>query len=101
MSKLVLVETISQHRLRYVVDVGDGGDPEWACDTVAMGEAEEFSQLHLGEMSLSHRVIDDAEYLRVFNEDNAYLKSWDDDSKRKYVTVLDPDECGPDVIVPQ
>jgi hypothetical protein len=101
MSKLVLVETISQHRIRYVVDVGDAGDPEWALDTVTMDEATEVSQLHLGEMSVSHRVIDDGEFLRVFDEDNDYLRGIEPERKRGFITVLDPDECGPDVIVPQ
>jgi len=100
-SKLVLVETISQHRMRYVVDVNDAGDPEWAVETVVLDQAKEMSQEHLGEVPVSYRVIDDAEYLRVFDEDNDYLRGWTPDQKRSLITVLDPDECGPDCIVPQ
>jgi hypothetical protein len=52
-------------------------------------------------MSVSHRVIDDGEFLRVFDEDNDYLRGIEPERKRGFITVLDPDECGPDVIVPQ
>lgn len=82
--ELVLVECVSTFRMRYVVEV-PAGKKEWALDTVAMNEAEELSQEHLGEQIVSHRVIDEAEYLRVFNEDNDYLKSWDDEQKLRYI----------------
>lgn len=77
-----LVETISMHRIRYVVECWNVND---AKDTVMMNEAEEFSQMHIDEMITSTRVIDDAEYLRVFDEDNDYLREWSDEQKFKYV----------------
>ena len=77
-----LVETISMHRIRYVVECESA---EYAKDTVTMNEVEEFSQLHIDEMITSTRVIDDAEYLRVFDEDNDYLKEWSEEEKFKYV----------------
>jgi len=88
--ELVLVECISTFRMRYVVEV-PVGKKEWAMDTVVMNEAEEFSQEHLGEQIVSHRVIDEAEYLRVFDEDNDYLKSWDNEHKFKMITRVDDD----------
>jgi hypothetical protein len=56
MSKFVLVETISQYRMRYVIEVpddhNDGEFPctaeTWAEDTVTMEEMTEFSQKWLG-----------------------------------------------------
>ena len=77
-----LVETISMHRIRYVVDCESA---EHAKDTVTMNEAEEFSQMHIDELVTSARVIDDAEYLRVFDEDNDYLREWSEEQKFKYV----------------
>lgn len=77
-----LVETISMHRIRYVVECESAED---AKDTVTMNEAEEFSQMHIDEMITSTRVIDDAEYLRIFDEDNDYLREWSDEQKFKYV----------------
>jgi hypothetical protein len=88
--ELVLVECVSTFRMRYVIEV-PAGKKEWALDTVTLNEAEEFSQEHLGEQIVSHRVIDETEYLRVFDEDNGYLKSWDNDKKFRMITRLDED----------
>ena len=84
-----LVETISMHRIRYVVECKSADD---AKETVTFNEAEEFSQLHIDEMITSTREIDDVEYLRVFDEDNDYLKSWSEDQKFKYVHKVDYDQ---------
>jgi hypothetical protein len=77
-----LVETIDFFRMRYVVECESA---EHAKDVVTMKEAEEFSQLHLDETITSARVIDDAEYLRIFDEDNDYLKEWSEEQKFNYV----------------
>jgi hypothetical protein len=82
--ELVMVECISTFRMRYVVEVPKG-KKEWAMDTVVCNEAEEFSQEHIGEQIVSHRVIDEAEYLRMFDEDNSYLSKWDNDLKFRCV----------------
>lgn len=79
-TELVMVECISQFRQRYVVEVPKG-KTEWALDTVTCEEAKEFSQLHIGETIVSHRVISKDEALKICDEDNGYLKSWDDDKK--------------------
>ena len=81
-----LVETISMHRIRYVVECESAAH---AKDTVTMNEAEEFSQLHIDEMITSTRVIDDTEYLRVFDEDNDYLREWTEEQKFKCVHKVD------------
>ena len=82
--ELVLVECVSTFRMRYVVEV-PAGKKEWAMDTVVMNEAEELSQEHLGEQIVSHRVISEDEYLRIFDEDNDYLKSWDNNQKFRMI----------------
>ena len=94
-----LVETIDMFRIRYVIECESA---EHAKDVVTMKEAEEFSQLHLDETIGYARVIDDAEYLRLFDEDNAYLKDWSEEQKFNYVHVVDyntPDmkELDPDL----
>ncbi len=83
-----LVETIDMFRMRYVIECESADD---AKDTVTFKEAEEFSQLHLDETITSTRVIDDAEYLRLFDEDNDYLRSWSEDQKFKYVHKVEDD----------
>ena len=89
-TELVLVETISMFRMRYVVEVPKG-KKEYATDTVITGkdtdnlEIVELSQEHLDEVVSSTRVIDKEEYLRVFNEDNDYLRSWSDEMKLRHI----------------
>lgn len=86
-TKLVMVEAISSFRMRYVIEVPKDKPTEWALDTVSMEEAMEFSQVHVGENILSHRVITKEEFLRMFDEDNGYLKTWDDDKKLNQFTT--------------
>ena len=83
-----LVETVSVFRMRYVVEAKNASD---ARDEVTMNVGDNFhemSQLHLDEMITSTREIDTAEYLRMFDEDNVYLKDWDEDQKLDFVNVL-------------
>jgi hypothetical protein len=77
---LVMVECVSQFRERYVIEV-DADHPEYALDDVAMGRCKEFSQVHLGEVIVSHRVVGVDEVLAICDEDNAYVKSWSDEKK--------------------
>jgi hypothetical protein len=84
-----LVETVSVFRMRYVVEAKTASD---ARDEVTMNvgdDFKEFSQLHLDEMISSTREIDQAEYLRIFDEDNVYLKDWTEEQKLQFVNVLD------------
>ena len=77
----VMVEAISQFRMRYMVEV-DAAHPEWALDTVTMNEAKEFSQEHIGETIVSHRVMGStAEALVQCDLDNSYCSGWSDEQK--------------------
>ena len=87
-TELVLVECISTFRERYVVEVPHG-KKEWALDTVTMNETIEFSQEHLGETIVSHRVIDEAEFNRLHEEDNDYLKDWTSDQRKTLITQIE------------
>ena len=91
MSKLVLVDTISSHLIRYVVRVEDDDPPEYALDTVVLNESDpeklkEFSQKHIGYQISSHRVISEDEYLEIFDKDNDYLKSWSTEKKLEFIS---------------
>lgn len=83
----VLVEAISTFRERYMVEVPVGVDrygkdkADWALDTVTLNEAKEFSQEHLGETIVSHRVITEADALALCDKDNDYAKNWSDEIK--------------------
>ena len=76
----VLVECISTFRERYMVEVPKGKEL-WALDTVTMNEAKEFSQEHLGETIVSHRVVSFEEALALCDKDNEYCSAWSDDKK--------------------
>jgi bifunctional DNA-binding transcriptional regulator/antitoxin component of YhaV-PrlF toxin-antitoxin module len=98
-TQFVLVETISTFRHRYVVEVPVGVDDfgkdkaEWALDTVTMEDASEFSQTHLGETIVSHRVITQDEILKLCDEDNHYCKSWSTEQKMNvFVTGCNDDD---------
>ena len=85
----VLVEAVNTFRTRYMVEVPVGIDDygndkvKWALDTVAMEEAKEFSQEHLGEQIVSHRVVTKKEALALCDVDNDYTNSWDKETKMK------------------
>ena len=85
----VLVETVSMFRERYMVEVPVGIDrygkdkADWALDTVTMEEAKEFSQEHLGETIVSHRVVTKEEALAMCDKENDYAKKWNDELKMK------------------
>jgi len=76
-------------RERYMIEVPVGIDmygkdkAEWALDTVTMEEAKEFSQEHLGETIMSHRVVTKEEALALCDKDNDYSKVWNDELKMK------------------
>lgn len=79
-TEYVMVETVSTFRNRYVVEVPKG-KKEYALDSVTCEEAAEFSQKHIGEQIVTHRVIEMSEALEIFDEDNAYLLQWSDQQK--------------------
>jgi len=85
----VLVETVSMFRERYMVEVPVGVDrygkdkADWALDTVTLEEAKEFSQEHLGETIVSHRVVTKEEALALCDKDNDYARVWNDELKVK------------------
>jgi hypothetical protein len=73
-----LVEALTQYRMVYVVDTDQ---QDWAEETVWAGEASEFGQMHLGEVVVSSREVDDDECVRVHDEINDYLKDWTREQK--------------------
>ncbi len=89
-TELVLVDAVSTFRMRYLVEVPKGKS-DWALDTVVCSEAKEFSQEHMGEQIVSHRVVTREEALAVCDQDNAYVKSWSEDQKINAFFTLQKD----------
>lgn len=79
---LFLVETVSQFRIRYVVQADKA---EYAADTVTMEEAEEFGQKWLGETIVSTKQLISEELPTLFYEDHEYLVGQDIDLTQ-YIT---------------
>lgn len=79
-TELVLVECVSTFRMRYMVEVPKG-KAEWALDTVTMNEADEFSQEHIGEQIMSHRVVSEDEAIELCDVDNHYCSAWPREKK--------------------
>jgi hypothetical protein len=80
----VLVECVDMFRMRYMVQVPKG-KKDYALDTVTLHEAKEFSQEHIGETIVSHRVISEKDALALAVEDNKYGSDW---SKNKKIQVF-------------
>jgi len=88
-----LIDTISTHRLRYVVEA--------TSEHAAVAEVKkniegnfndeflEFSQQHLGELVAASRPITTEEYLELFDIDNGYLNTWPEEQKFVFVNILD------------
>ena len=90
----VVVTTLSQFRIRYVMHKDDlqklNPDVEvkpieWACDTVTAEGIEEFSQHWLGETITDTTTMTEDEMLELFDKDNYYLKDWTSKSKIDWV----------------
>lgn len=86
----VLVECVNQFRIRYMVEVPKG-KAEYALDTVTCEEAHEFSQKHLGETIVSHRVVTKDEALTLCDADNDYCAGWETNKKIEvfFTTIKD------------
>ena len=87
MSKYIMVDTISQFRMRYVVEVPDDVEegeypctPEvYAMDMITCEEAKEFTQHHLGETIVLTREVTLEEAIAQFRKDEPMVgESWDD-----------------------
>jgi hypothetical protein len=91
MKKIVMVEVLSQFRIRYAVEVED--EIQHALDEVVCRESDidfkEFSQEHLEPtVFVNHYEVSKEEYLKMFDEDNDYLKNWTDDQKLGFINAI-------------
>jgi len=92
MSKIVLVETISSFRHVHAVELPDDAPNEWALEDVISEitkddpDMSEVGQKWIGEEIFSHRVVDEKEYLRVFDEMNGpYFAEWPVEKKKEFI----------------
>lgn len=91
--KYAMVTTISTFHHRYIVPIDQlqelnpdaEANAHWLTDSVVCEEVEEFSQKWLGEQIISVSEVDDEEALRLFDEENQYLKDWTKEQKLNYM----------------
>lgn len=85
--KLVLVETLTMFKHYYAVRVDENDSEEKAVDFVLNRgyNINEMTQMYLGEMDTGTRVIDEEEYLKLFDKCNSYLSSWTDENKKQFI----------------
>lgn len=83
MSKYVMVDAISQFRMRYVVEVPDDalcGPIEYAEDSVTCEDTQEFTQKYLGETIIDSREITLEEAIEQFRREEPEFSGWTDDT---------------------
>tara|TARA_Y100000310_G_scaffold508_1_gene752 strand:+ start:905 stop:1231 length:327 start_codon:yes stop_codon:yes gene_type:complete len=93
--KYVMVDAISQFRMRYVVEipeklVSNCTPKEYAKDTVTVDEAVEFSQKHLAETILSSREMTQEQVIDQCRQDNPEIgENWSDrDIVENFITKV-------------
>jgi hypothetical protein len=91
--KLYLVETVQVFRHRYVVEAKE---EEHAADTVVMDmgnpDFKEFSQKHIDENITDVREISKDEFFTLFDRDNDYLRSWNEEQKLSFINTINYEE---------
>jgi hypothetical protein len=72
--------------------VVEAHEQEHALDEVVCRENDtefhEFSQEHLGTQIFSSRELSATDYLKTFDNDNDYLKSWDIKDKMRFINTI-------------
>lgn len=92
-NKYAIVTAVSTYRMRYAIPIEElqklNKDAQvelgWAADCVTCHEVEEFSQEWLGEQIVDIQELDEEQILKLFDEDNEYLKGWSRDQKLEYI----------------
>ena len=89
--KLYMLECISLHKIRYCVETDEAGLKKIqeqdlnSSNWIMNSDFTEFSQDHVTERVIAIHPIDKETYLKMFNEDNTYLRSWTDEKKFEFI----------------
>jgi hypothetical protein len=91
--KKFLVQTVSTYRISYVVEAEDEIEAEGrVIDGIVKGDLKEFSQKHLDEVLYDTRRIKKKAYIELFDKDNDYLKSWNEEQKLNFINRIDEND---------
>ena len=90
--KIVIVDVVSTHRLRFAVEVEANDDKvarQYAVDDWVLEQDnpdfQEMSQKHMGCFDIDSRVVTQEQYLELFDEDNDYMAHVELDRKLSYI----------------
>jgi len=79
---LYAIDVLSTHRCRFVVECNETQLENIISDDKNIDDLTEFSQEHLGDRIVSYYPLNDENhYLKVFDDENSYLSSWNKDLK--------------------
>jgi hypothetical protein len=102
MSKYMMVDAISQFRMRYVIEVPDDCEvediengkygctaEEYAMDSVTCEQTREYTQKHLGETIVSTREVTLEEAIEQYRKEEPLFGQWEDDTIiRNHITEI-------------
>jgi len=80
-TKLIVVETISSHKIFYAFEVDKDFELENSQELVDNHDTYNFAQSHIDERVLLAEVVSEDKFLTLFDSKNEYLKDWDKKQK--------------------
>ena len=86
--KKYLVEVITQHRVRYVVEARNEDDAEDEI-TLNIDDLIELSQLYLGTVIVSSREVTEDKVINIFDKDNPNLKDISHEQKLTFINTIE------------
>ena len=89
---LYMIDCVATHHIRYCVEAEDETQLGEVIKLIDEGNNEliEFSQEFLGEKVVTYGIIiSKEEYLKMFDEDNEYLKGWSKEKKLGFINNIE------------
>ena len=86
--KKYLVEVITQHRVRYVVEARNEDDAKDEI-TLNIDDLIELSQLYLGNVIVSSREVTEDKVINIFDKDNPNLKDISHEQKLTFINTIE------------
>lgn len=80
-----VVPTEELQQLNQDIDLNEAYALEWVEECVHAEEVKEFSQKFLGEQVVDKEIIDQSRLLEIFDRENEYLSTWDEEKKLNFI----------------
>ena len=89
MPKVVIVETVTMTRQRYLIELGENDENVWACDSIVSkpDNLRAVGEKVLDEVIVTHRELTSDEVLAIITHEHPETNGWSDRLKYDmYVT---------------